>query len=196
MNLTDHFLIAVPGMLDDSFDRSVVYVCEHNEQGALGLIVNKPIAELSLQQLFDKVELRLPNPILENAPVYYGGPVHTERGFVLHSVKKSVMELEENSMPSQYAASLQITSELKMTSSQEILDSIAAGVGPDQFLISLGYAGWSEGQLEQEMINNCWLTVKADSSIIFSTPTPERYSAALRLLGVDLAHLVSSAGHA
>jgi len=196
LNLTNHFLIAVPGMMDDSFDQSVVYICEHNDQGALGLIINKPIVELNLQQLFDKVELRLPSQLLGEAPVYYGGPVHTERGFVLHDAKKNIANPDQEIIPSLYTATLQVTTELKMTSSQDILDAIAAGFGPEHFLIALGYAGWGEGQLEQELMRNCWLTVAAKPEIIFNMPAQERYDSALKLLGIEPHMLVNIVGHA
>lgn len=196
MNLTDHFLIAVPGMMDDSFDQSVVYICEHNDQGALGLVINKPIVELNLQQLFDKVELRLPDQVLGDTPVYYGGPVHTERGFVLHDAKKNIVDPDQEVIPSLYTATLQVTTELKMTSSQDILDAIAAGYGPEHFLITLGYSGWGAGQLEEELMRNCWLTVKAKPEIIFNQLPQERYHAALKLLGVEPHMLVNAVGHA
>ena len=196
MDLTNHFLIAIPGMMDDSFDQSVVYICEHNDQGALGLIINKPIADLNLQQLFDKVELRLPSQLLGEAPVYYGGPVHTERGFVLHDAKKNIVDPDQEIIPSLYTATLQVTTELKMTSSQDILDAIAAGFGPKRFLIALGYAGWGEGQLEQELMRNCWLTAPANPDVIFNISVQERYSSALKLLGIETHMLVNIVGHA
>lgn len=196
LDFTNHFLIAVPGMLDDFFERSVVYICEHTEQGALGLVVNKPVVEVSLQQLFDKVNLRLKDATLAQSPVYYGGPVQPERGFVLHDTKPRIMEPDQTIIPSLYTASLQVTNELKMTSSQDILEAIAEQNGPSNFLITLGYSGWEAGQLEEELMRNCWLTVPGDIGVIFDTPSLERYDAALRLLGIDAYQLVGMAGHA
>lgn len=196
LNLTNHFLIAVPGMLDDFFERSVVYVCEHTEQGALGLVVNKPIVEVSLQQLFDKVNLRLKDMVLAQSPVYYGGPVQPERGFVLHDTKPHIVDPDQTVIPSLYTSTLQVSNELKMTSSQDILEAIAEQKGPNNFLITLGYSGWEAGQLEEELMRNCWLTVAGDIGVIFDTPSAQRYDAALRLLGIEASQLVSIAGHA
>ena len=186
----------MPGLLDAPFDGSVVYMCEHNREGALGLIINKPIVELSLQQLFDKVELRLPGNFLPDAPAFYGGPVHTERGFVLHDAMMQVLNPDQEIIPSLYTATLEVTTQLKMTSSQDILDAIAAGAGPENFLITLGYSGWGAGQLEEELMRNSWLTVKADPAVIFNVPPQERYKQALALLGINPEMLVSAAGHA
>ncbi len=188
INLTNQFLIAMPGMLDDNFAGAVVYLCEHNERGALGLIINKPI-EIDMRQLFDKVSLSLERADLEAAPVYMGGPVQTERGFVLHEQ----LDPDEN----HYNATLKIPGGgLEMTTSRDVLEAISHGAGPRKVLVTLGYAGWSAGQLEDELAKNGWLTVDADQSIIFDTPVEDRYDRALSLLGVDRGFLMTQAGHA
>lgn len=189
MNLTNHFLIAMPGMLDDAFAQSVIYICEHNEHGALGLVINKP-TDVTLEQLFNKVDLTLNDLRLLNQAVYYGGPVQTERGFVLHDQPRK----EENTPG--YTASLQVPCGLEMTSSKDILEEIAQGRGPEHFLITLGYAGWDAGQLELEISRNGWLSVVANADIIFRTPAGDRYNQALALLGVRAGSLVGNVGHA
>ena len=192
INLTNHFLIAMPGMVGDTFSQSVVYICEHNEHGALGLVVNRPI-DVTLEQLFNKVNLVLSDINLLEMPVHFGGPVQTERGFVLHvPVSK---EAGQVTAPG-YTASLHVPSGLEMTSSKDILEAIAEGKGPERFLITLGYAGWDAGQLELELSRNGWLTVSADADIIFDTPASERYAKALALLGIQPGMLVGSVGHA
>lgn len=193
INLTNHFLIAMPSMADDAFSQSVVYICEHNEQGALGLVINKPI-EVTLEQLFNKVNLTLGDMALLERSVYFGGPVQTERGFVLHM--PSVDEDQQNNSLKEYTASLQVPCGLEMTSSKDILEAIANGKGPQHFLITLGYSGWDAGQLELELSRNGWLTVKADANIIFETPSTERYAKALALLGIQPGTLVNDIGHA
>lgn len=196
LNLTNHFLIAMPGMLNDSFDQSLIYICEHNAQGALGLVINKPI-DITLQQLFEKVDLEASDRIQQyNAPVYYGGPVQVERGFVLHIGGNTVKEDSTQTAEEPFSATLQVTADIGMTSSKDILEAIAQGKGPDQFLIVLGYAGWGAGQLEGELAQNSWLTVKARPEIIFDIPAADRYNRAMALLGITPQSLVSTAGHA
>jgi putative transcriptional regulator len=188
INLTNQFLIAMPGMVDGNFAGAVVYLCEHNERGAMGLIINKPI-EIDVRQLFDKVSLPLGREDLQTTPVYMGGPVQTERGFVLHEQ----LDPDED----QYNASLKIPGgSLEMTSSRDVLEAMSHGAGPRKVLITLGYAGWSAGQLEDELARNGWLTVDADNAIIFDTPVENRYDRALSLLGVDRGFLMAGAGHA
>ena len=183
INLTNHFLIAMPGLEDEAFARSVVYLCEHSERGALGLIINKP-SDLSLKALFDKVDLSLRRSDLSDAPVLQGGPVQTERGFVLHDPVGI------------YVSSLAVPGGLEMTTSKDVLEAVANGSGPHRFLLTLGYAGWGAGQLEDELSRNGWLTVQADPEIIFSVPPEERFAAAIRLLGIDISMLSGDAGHA
>jgi putative transcriptional regulator len=183
IDLTNQFLIAMPGMADPLFSGTVVYVCEHNERGALGLVINRPI-DLDLATLFDKVDLKLEIQPLAQQPVYYGGPVQTERGFVLHDATGT------------FSSSLTVPGGLEMTTSKDVLEAVADGNGPHRFLMTLGYAGWTAGQLEEELGQNGWLTVEADPDIIFNVPADGRFSAALGLLGIDLTMLSGEAGHA
>lgn len=157
MNLTHHFLIAMPGVEDASFSRSVVYLCEHSERGALGLIINKP-TPISLEGLFEKVDLSLGREDLTLQPVFQGGPVQTERGFVLHEAMRGPQESEDESP---YASTMTIPGGLEMTTSKDVLEALAHGAGPRRVLVTLGYSAWGEGQLESELAENSWLTVGA-----------------------------------
>ena len=192
INLTHHFLIAMPGLEDESFSRSVVYLCEHSERGALGLIINKP-SDITLKSLFDKVDLSLRREDLSKEPVFQGGPVQTERGFVLH--EPMLMDREQTEEPA-YASTMTIPGGLEMTTSKDVLEALSTGAGPRRVLITLGYSSWGEGQLESELAENAWLTVAADLSVIFDTPVPERYDRALSLLGLKAWMLSPEAGHA
>lgn len=188
INLTHHFLIAMPGLEDAAFAKSVVYMCEHSERGALGLVINKP-SDINLKNLFDKVELPLHREDLIEALVYQGGPVQTERGFVLH---ESMMPGSE----SVYASTMTIPGGLEMTTSKDVLEALSTGAGPRRIFVSLGYSSWGEGQLESEISDNSWLTVAADPAVIFDTPVEERYAKALMLLGLESWRLSPDAGHA
>ncbi|MFZ4481293.1 MAG: YqgE/AlgH family protein [Rhodoferax sp.] len=191
-NLTNHFLIAMPGLQDEVFSRSVVYVCEHNERGALGLVINKT-CEIDMKRLFEKVDLPLRREDLAHAPVFQGGPVQTERGFVLH---EHFFSGDEKPAESTYASSMTIPGGLEMTTSKDVLEALANGAGPRRVLVSLGYAAWGQGQLESELCDNSWLTVAASTSIIFDTPVAQRYDKALGLLGFESWMLAPDAGHA
>ncbi len=191
-NLTHHFLIAMPGLQDESFSRSVVYLCEHSERGALGLIINKP-SDISVKSLFDKVDLSLRREDLRKDPVFHGGPVQTDRGFVLH--EPMLMDRAETD-ESAYASTMTIPGGLEMTTSKDVLEALSTGAGPRRVLITLGYSSWGEGQLESELGENAWLTVGADLSVIFDTPVSERYDRALALLGLQAWMLSPEAGHA
>ncbi len=193
INLTNHFLIAMPGLQDMEFARRVVYLCEHSERGALGLIINKP-TDINLQKLFDKVEMSLGRADLVQQPVMQGGPVQTERGFVLHD--PLVWGEDGTEKEAVYASTLAIPGGLEMTTSKDVLEALAEGAGPRRLLITLGYSAWGEGQLESEIAENAWLTVGADQSVIFETPIHERYDRALALLGVQAWMLSPEAGHA
>ena len=188
INLTHHFLIAMPGLDDAAFSKSVIYLCEHTERGALGLIINKP-SDINLKGLFAKVELPLRREDLSDAPVFHGGPVQTERGFVLH---ESMMPGHE----SVYASTMSIPGGLEMTTSKDVLEALSTGAGPRRVFVSLGYAAWGEGQLESEISDNSWLTVPADMAVIFDTPVSERYEKAMLLLGLQSWMLSPEAGHA
>jgi putative transcriptional regulator len=190
INLTNQFLIAMPGMGDGTFAGTVVYLCEHTEKGALGLVINKPI-DITLKNLFEKVELSLDREDLAEAPVYFGGPVQTERGFVLHEPIGGAGAGENH-----YNSSLKIEGGLEMTTSKDVLEAMASGAGPKRVLVTLGYSGWAAGQLEDEMSKNGWINVDAEPGIIFDTPVGQRYDKALSLLGIDAGMLSSDAGHA
>ena len=192
INLTHHFLIAMPGLEDEVFSRSVVYLCEHSERGALGLVINKP-SDINLQSLFDKVDLPLGRSDLMNSPVFQGGPVQTERGFVLH---EATFARGEAAAESAYLSTLASPGGLEMTTSRDVLEAMSSGAGPRRVLVSLGYAAWGRGQLESELAENSWLTVDADTAVIFDTPVDQRYDRALELLGVHAWTLSSVAGHA
>ena len=186
-NFTNHFLIAMPGLEDEGFSKSVVYMCEHTERGALGLVINKP-SDINLKKLFDKVELPLDRSDLADALVFQGGPVQTERGFVLH----------ESMMPgfeAVYASTMSIPGGLEMTTSKDVLEALSSGNGPKKVFVSLGYSAWGEGQLESEISDNSWLTVAADIAVIFDTPVEERYAKAMGLLGLESWMISPVAGH-
>ncbi len=191
INLTHHFLIAMPGLEDASFARSVVYLCEHSARGALGLVINKP-SDIKLRNLFEKVDLPLDRDDLAAAPVFQGGPVQTERGFVLHEAVHGEGQPDEPV----YASTLAIPGGLEMTTSKDVLEAMSTGAGPRRVLVSLGYAAWGEGQLESELAENSWLTVGADPAVIFDTPVEQRYDRALALLGLQAWTLSPEAGHA
>jgi putative transcriptional regulator len=203
--LSHHFLIAMPGLEDPTFAKSVVYLCEHSERGAMGLIINKP-GDLSLKQLFEKVDLPLHRNDLLQTNVLQGGPVQTERGFVLHEPilahpsqsedKHEGTELGAAMGASIYASTLSVPGGMAMTTSRDVLEALANGSGPPRVLVTLGYASWGEGQLESEIVENSWLTVEADLAIIFETPVAQRYDKALSLLGLQAWMLFGEAGHA
>jgi putative transcriptional regulator len=187
INLTNQFLIAMPGLAGDTFAGTVIYMCEHTENGALGLVINKPI-DIKLKNLFEKVELTLDRDDLADEPVYFGGPVQTERGFVLHE------RLSDDG--GHYNSSLKIPGGLEMTTSKDVLEALSNGAGPKKVLVTLGYSGWGAGQLEDEMKRNSWINVSAEPGIIFDTPVEQRYDKALSLLGIDARMLSQEAGHA
>ena len=192
INLTNHFLIAMPGLEDAAFSRSVVYVCEHSERGALGLVINKP-SDINLKGLFDKVQLPLGRDDLQQLPVFQGGPVQTDRGFVLHEPFFADADKPDESV---YASTMSIPGGLEMTTSKDVLEALSTGNGPRRVLVSLGYSAWGEGQLESELGDNSWLTVDADLAVIFDTPVDQRYDKALELLGLQVWMLSPQAGHA
>ncbi len=187
IDFTNQFLIAMPGMVGETFAGAVIYLCEHTDQGALGLVINKPV-DITLKNLFEKVDLTLDREDLADVPVYFGGPVQTERGFVLHQPL--------GPEPGHYSSSLQIPGGLEMTTSKDVLEALSHGAGPKKVLVTLGYSGWGAGQLEDEMARNSWINVGAVPEIIFDTPVGERYDRALSLLGIDPRMLSQEAGHA
>lgn len=191
-HLANQFLIAMPSMVDENFAGSVIYLCDHSSTGAMGLVINKP-TDVDLATVFDKVALKLEIQTKATEPVYFGGPVQTDRGFVLH-------EQKQGEHTTHYNSSLRIPGGLAMTTSKDVLEEVAAGHGPSRFLMTLGYAGWSAGQLEDEIARNGWLNVPAPTEemahIIFDTPDEYKYQNVLGLLGIDLGFLSSDAGHA
>ncbi len=182
-NLTNHFLIAMPSLRDPNFERSVTYICAHNEEGAMGIVINKPL-EIDLGEIFQQMEIESPDEETNDRTVFQGGPVHIDRGFILHEADDS------------WDSSIVVSNSVSVTTSKDILEAIAAGDGPDKNLIALGYAGWAGGQLEQEMIDNAWLNGPADRDIIFNTPYEQCWQKAADHMGVDLDKLSSDIGHA
>jgi putative transcriptional regulator len=196
IDLKHHFLIAMPGLEDETFARSVIYMCEHSHRGAMGLIINKP-SDISMRLLFDKVELPLRREDLMQNPVGHGGPVQTERGFVLHDPLHDPLRTDKPQQEgSAYASTLTVPGGLEMTTSRDVLEALSSGAGPRRVLVTLGYASWGEGQLESELGENTWLTVAASAEVIFEVPMAERYDRALDLLGLKSWMLSPDAGHA
>jgi putative transcriptional regulator len=186
LNLANHFLIAMPSMQDPIFGGAVVYVCEHNDKGVLGVVINKP-TDMTMDVLFERIDLTVADSVqaqMASEPIMFGGPVQDDRGFVLHTPG------------ARYSSSLAVTDEVSFTTSIDVLESVAAGDGPQRLLVSIGYAGWSPGQLEEEISRNGWLTVGADANVMFDLPIEQRYTAAIKLLGIDPMMLASEAGHA
>ena len=196
IDLKHHFLIAMPGLEDETFARSVIDLCEHSPRGAMGLIINKP-SDISMRLLFDKVELPLRREDLMQNPVGHGGPVQTERGFVLHDPLHDPLRTDKPQQEgSTYASTLTVPGGLEMTTSRDVLEALSSGAGPRRVLVTLGYASWGEGQLESELGENTWLTVAASAEVIFEVPMAERYDRALDLLGLKSWMLSPDAGHA
>lgn len=183
INLTHHFLIAMPTMADSIFSKTLTYICEHNEQGAIGIVINRP-TDLTLVNLFKQLGITQDNFPTQTTPVLFGGPVQMDCGFVLHHPI------------GKWQSTLAVNQEVGLTTSLDILKAIANADGPDQVLIALGYAGWAAGQIEHELTQNAWLTVPASSDVIFNMPSEERLSAAMQLLGIHDANLSNEVGHA
>ncbi|MCJ7451694.1 MAG: YqgE/AlgH family protein [Steroidobacteraceae bacterium] len=181
--LNNQYLIAMPGMDDPNFAQTVTLVCEHSEQGALGIVINRPLT-MDLGDVFAQLGLDASQSRVTTQHVLHGGPVQNDRGFVLHSPGPS------------WESTLPVSERLHVTTSRDILDALAGGGGPENAVIALGYAGWEAGQLEDEVARNAWLTVPVDEALLFEVPAEERWQAAGRLLGINLLHLSSQAGHA
>lgn len=182
-SLTSQLLIAMPGMEDPNFNSTVTLICEHNDDGALGIVINRPLT-LKLGGLFEQLELPDADPESADSPVLLGGPVGPERGFVLHDAMHS------------YEHSLAVSGDIFLTLSRDIIDALASGKGPQKSLVALGYAGWEPGQLEDEMLANSWLNVPATPGIVFDLPFAERWTAAAETLGIDISRMSPDAGHA
>ncbi len=183
VNLTGHFLIAMPAMQDPYFSKSVTYICEHNSEGAMGVVINRPI-DMRLDSLFEQIKLDIKTHPLASKAVHFGGPVQIERGFVLHQPKGD------------WNSTIAVSGDTALTTSKDILEAVANGEGPEKILITLGYAGWGAGQLEEEMSRNAWLSVKATDEVIFDLPSEKKLNAAMSLLGIDFGSLSDEAGHA
>jgi putative transcriptional regulator len=181
--LINQLLIAMPGMADPNFSTTVTLICEHNDDGALGIIINRPL-NLKLSGLFEQLSVDEADPDMASNPVMAGGPVSTERGFVLHGKGHS------------FENTLSVSDDIQLTLSRDVIDAMASGDGPRKSLVAIGYAGWEPGQLENEMLSNSWLTVDATAEIVFDTPFDERWDSAARLLGVDISSISPDAGHA
>ena len=193
INLTGHFLIAMPALTDPYFSKSVTFICTHNQDGAMGIVINRP-TDITYGTLFEKINIELQNSAVAHKPVLYGGPVQPERGFVLHPIT-------DNRPAGDWDSTITITENTALTTSKDILEAVALGTGPEKMLLTLGYAGWTPGQLEQEIAQNAWLSVQAkDASvlhkILYETHNDEKLNATMALLGIDPAMLSDVAGHA
>lgn len=182
-SLVNQLLIAMPSMQDPNFSSTVTLICEHNEDGALGIILNRPLS-LNMGGLFRQLDIETHNPIIAKDPVLMGGPVGPERGFVLHDGDDD------------FESTLRVSDEIQLTLSRDIIDALAEGTGPERSLVALGYAGWQAGQLEDEIMENSWLNVAASLEIVFDTPFAKRWTAAAESLGVDISRIAPDAGRA
>ncbi len=183
LDLTNQFLIAMPSLEDPNFARTVTYVCAHNDEGAMGIVINRPLS-IELSEVFTQMELQTDDPSLQVRTVFQGGPVHRDRGFVIHSPAQD------------WGSTIQVSPEIGVSTSREILVAIAKGEGPEELLVALGYAGWAAGQLEAEIAQNAWLSGPANLEILFKAPPEHRWTQAAAHLGVDVARLSSDVGHA
>jgi putative transcriptional regulator len=182
-SLADHFLIAMPALNDPFFARTVTYLCQHGPDGALGIIVNRP-SELMLSDIMEQMSIDIRGQAqLASMPIYFGGPVQPERGFVLHEPR------------GRWDSTMEVSEHISLTTSRDILEAIGRGEGPQKILVALGYAGWGGGQLEREIAENSWLNAPAETSIIFRQPSSQRWKAAAELVGIDISLLIGQAGH-
>jgi putative transcriptional regulator len=182
-NLTGHFLIAMPSLNDTFFNQAVTYICEHDETGSFGIIINQQ-TDITLKQIVQEMKIEADDDYNEKQSVFIGGPVDQGRGFILHRPAGN------------WQSSLKVNDHVALTTSKDILQAIVNNEGPEDSIVALGYAGWAAGQLENEMANNTWLSCPADEQIIFNTPVEERWKAAAKLIGIDLSLLSNETGHA
>ncbi|MDA3869672.1 MAG: YqgE/AlgH family protein [Gammaproteobacteria bacterium] len=182
-NLTSHFVIAMPSLMDANFNQTVTYICEHNEDGAFGVVINRK-SDITFDDIIFHMDIAPHTRHTPHENIYHGGPMQQDRGFILHQ------------STGKWASSLKINEQLTLTTSRDVLEAIACNEGPEQAIITLGYAGWASGQQEQDMANNAWLSCPADEQIIFEVPAEQRWQAAADLLGIDLQLLSHEAGHA
>ncbi|MGK9175015.1 YqgE/AlgH family protein [Yokenella regensburgei] len=187
MNLQHHFLIAMPALQDPLFRRSVVYICEYNDDGAMGLIINKPLENLKVEGVLDKLKIHPEerDPAIRlDKPVLLGGPLAEDRGFILHTP------------PNNFSSSIRVSDNTIITTSRDVLETMGTASQPKEVLVALGYSSWEKGQLEQEILDNAWLTAPADLNILFKTPIAERWREAAKLIGIDILTMPGVAGHA
>lgn len=187
MNLKHHFLIAMPTLQDPLFKRSVVYICEHNEEGAMGLVINKPMENLTVRDILKRLQISVDTDDISpqlSAPVFIGGPMAEERGFILHSSQHT------------FSASSRISDQTMITTSRDILEALGTEERPEHTFVALGYSAWEKDQLEEEIMDNTWLTTPANNQLLFQTPISERWSAAAKSIGVNIYNIIGDAGHA
>ena len=180
--LVNHFLIAMPSMGDPNFSRTVTYLCQHSNEGAMGIVINRP-SNIHLGEMMKQMDIQIKNSTISELPIFYGGPVQPERGFVLHE------------MQGQWNSTLQVAEGIALTTSRDILEAIALGEGPNKLIVALGYAGWGEGQIEREIRENAWLNSPAQNSILFDTPVHQRWKLAAEQMGINIDLLSTQAGH-
>ena len=180
--LKNQFIIAMPNLADPNFFHTVTYLCQHNEEGALGIVINRS-AEMKLGEIFKQMNIRVTSPDAAETPVFSGGPVQQERGFVLHTAGGD------------WDATMAVSESISLTTSRDVIEAIAVGKGPEQYLVALGYAGWGEGQLEQEILANAWLNSPYSKHVLFDTPNNMRWRAAAGQIGIDINQLTTTAGH-
>ncbi len=180
--LNNQFIIAMPGLADPNFFHTVTYLCQHNQEGALGIIINRS-ADMKLGDIFTQMKIHSTSLCAAETPVFAGGPVQQERGFVLHTGGGG------------WDASTAVSESISLTTSRDVIEAIAVGKGPEQYLVALGYAGWGEGQLEQEMLANAWLNTQCSQQVLFDTPINVRWQAAAKQIGIDINRLTMQAGH-
>lgn len=187
MNIKNHFLVAMPSMMDDNFKYAVIYICEHNDEGSMGLMINRPI-DISVGNMLDQIDIDRPlavtRPTSLQQPVYFGGPVSEDRGFVLHKTNDL------------YGSSIKLAENLTVTTSKDILGLLGTSSEPEQFIVALGYTGWDKGQLEKELADSSWLVIEADPAVIFDAPVNLRWKKAIEHLGINAIHLSHDIGHA
>jgi putative transcriptional regulator len=180
--LNNQFIIAMPSLMEPIFHHTVTFLCQHTKEGALGIVINRS-ADMKLDEIFKQMEIKVKSPTAAQAPVFAGGPVQQDRGFVIHTACGD------------WDMTLPVSEAISLTTSRDVIEAIAAGEGPEQYLVALGYAGWGEGQLEQEILSNSWLNTPYAKQILFETPVKQRWNAAASQIGIDINQLTTSAGH-
>jgi putative transcriptional regulator len=180
--LSNQFIIAMPGLLDPNFHHTVTFLCQHTREGALGIVINRA-TEMKLGEIFKQMDIRVSSPLAAEAPIYSGGPVQQDRGFVVHT------------KCGEWDMTMPISDDISLTTSRDVIEAIASGEGPEQYLIALGYAGWGEGQLEKEILSNSWLNTPYAKQILFDTPVSQRWNEAASQIGININQLTTPAGH-